>query len=171
MFRPTVGELLSGITDSLRESVMPAVSGGAAQRQLKAALHTLGRLQRSWDRWPAYLEEDNEDIRQTLDAVLSDLSRELSTLPPPIEVITSQLKTRMSDLLPGAPCFNDRALSVAGARNLELQGLLVALDDWLRASGQAAQPAGKSRQQMLDRLYRRMTERELQAWAIQAEDD
>lgn len=67
MFRPTAGELIAGIADSLRETVLPSVSGGAAQRQLKAALHALGRLQRSWDRLPRYLADDNADLQQTLD--------------------------------------------------------------------------------------------------------
>lgn len=66
MLRPSPQDLLRGTCDQLEQQVLPELEAGAAQRQLKAALHLLRRLERSWDRLPAYLAEDNADIAATL---------------------------------------------------------------------------------------------------------
>lgn len=66
MLRPTPGELLHGIRQELTDQVLPEVPAGAASRQLRAALHALGRLERSWDLLPACLEADNADLRVAL---------------------------------------------------------------------------------------------------------
>lgn len=73
MLRPTPGELLAGVTRELREQVLPHVPDGAPARQLRAALHVLDRLERSWDLLPTYLEADNADLRHALTVVGSRL--------------------------------------------------------------------------------------------------
>lgn len=69
MLRPTVGELLLGVRSELADQVLPALPTGAAARQLKAALHVLGELARSWDGQLTALEEDNADLEVGLAAL------------------------------------------------------------------------------------------------------
>ena len=177
MHKPTVGVVLAGIADGLRLSVLPAVAGGAAQRQLKAALHALGRLQQSWDRWPAYLAADNEDLRATLAAVLASLTAAGAPLPAASKTELQALRVRLDTLTPATctqacvPGVNDPALAAACALNEALQGVLTALDAWLRAPAQAALPARAAQAQVLDGLYHRMIEREGQAWAGPSETE
>ncbi|HEX3612681.1 MAG TPA: hypothetical protein VHU88_13425 [Sporichthyaceae bacterium] len=66
MLRPTPGELLALTREALTTQVLPAVPAGAAARQLKAAIHILDQLERTWDLMPAYVAEDNADLRATL---------------------------------------------------------------------------------------------------------
>ncbi|WP_163554646.1 hypothetical protein [Candidatus Frankia alpina] len=49
MLRPTPGELLEGLRCELRDEVLPAVPAGFAARQLRAAIHVLGKLADTWD--------------------------------------------------------------------------------------------------------------------------
>ena len=58
MLKPTLGELVGNISRSLREDVLGEVPRGAAQRQLKAALHALDRVERSWGQLGQMLIED-----------------------------------------------------------------------------------------------------------------
>ena len=171
MFRPTAGELIAGIADSLRETVLPSVSGGAAQRQLKAALHALGRLQRSWDRLPRYLADDNADLQQTLDSTLTTLIAELQPLAPAVADLRARLLAQGAADAPPLPGINDPALARAGRTNEALQALLADLDHWLRQPTQRAQAPCARALQTLESLYRRMVERELTAWATQADED
>lgn len=76
MLEPKPADLLEGVIDALRESVLPALPPGAAQRQLRAALHALGRLQRSWDRIPDYRNADIEDMRATLESMSTEPLRD-----------------------------------------------------------------------------------------------
>ncbi len=69
MQRPNPGELLRGLHRSLSEQLIPALPKGAAQQQLKAALHLLARLARSWDLATTHLAEDNADIMAVLGAI------------------------------------------------------------------------------------------------------
>ncbi|MEA2136636.1 MAG: hypothetical protein QOC68_4546, partial [Solirubrobacteraceae bacterium] len=73
MLRPTTGELLRAVHVELAAQVLPALPDGAPRRQLKAALHLLRRLERSWDRQAPYLEADNADLARTLDETLQAL--------------------------------------------------------------------------------------------------
>jgi hypothetical protein len=82
MLRPTPGELLAGVTRELREQVLPHVPDGAPARQLRAALHVLGRLERSWDLLPTYLEADNADLRHALTDLASRLGATWTDRPP-----------------------------------------------------------------------------------------
>ena len=101
MLRPSTGELLAGLRASLTKGVLPAIPKGDAASQLKAALHLLGRLEKSWDLAHIHLAQDNADIERVLGP--------LADAPPPAEQ---------------PPGFNDPALRRAAARNLQLQAVL-----------------------------------------------
>lgn len=166
MIRPTPGELLRGIREGLQESVLPALPPGNAQRQLRAALHALARLERSWDRLPASLAEDLADMQQTIRGVLdAETSRPLPTL-------LQELAARLAAPLPAAaavPGIGDRALAQAAARHLELQEILDQYDAWLRAQADGA--VRIQQRGLLSALYRRMLVRELAANAAAAGED
>jgi hypothetical protein len=101
MLRPSTGELLAGLRASLISGVLPSLPKGPAHSQLKAALHLLGRLEKSWDLAHNHIAQDNADIEQ----VLGPLAE---VLPPA-----------------GEPAgYNDPALRNAAARNLQLQTIL-----------------------------------------------
>jgi hypothetical protein len=69
VLRPTPGELLAITRRELTEQVLPELPAGAASRQLRAALHVLAQLERSWDLMPSYLATDNADLRSSLAAL------------------------------------------------------------------------------------------------------
>lgn len=171
MLKPTAGELLAGISTGLRRSVLTALPPGEAQRQLKAALHVLDRLQRSWDLLPPYLESDNADLRATLQDVLAlAAQRRLGALPAPIASIAGKLAQAPDDRvepLPGtsAPVagINARSLASAAAINDELQSMVVTLAQWLGEPAQLEDSVLAAQRGVLNGLYRRMIERELEA--------
>jgi hypothetical protein len=165
VLKPTPGQLLGGIADSLRRSVLPALPPGNAQRQLKAALHALGRLERSWDRWPTYLAGDNADLRGTLLAALDALPAPAGSVPAALAERLRQVQTATGAAIAG---IGDPALAQAAALNLELQELVAELDTWLRAPERAADRIGTDQLQVLEDLYRRMVSRELLAWGTAA---
>jgi hypothetical protein len=82
MLRPTPGELLAGVRRELYEQVLPHVPDGTPARQLRAALHVLGRLERSWDLLPTYLEADNADLRHALTDLAGRLGATWIDRPP-----------------------------------------------------------------------------------------
>jgi hypothetical protein len=101
VLRPSTGELLAGLRVSLTHGVLPSIPKGHAHSQLKAALHLLSRLEKSWDLAHTHATEDNADM----EAVLGPLA----DVPPPAE----------------APLgYNDPVLRQAAARNLQLQEIL-----------------------------------------------
>lgn len=117
MQRPNPGMLLQGLRESLAATVLPAVTDGAAMRQLKAALHLLGRLERSWDLAQSHLAADNADIEQMLAAQPSIGSAQ-------------KLEARLASVAVEEPRgFNDPALRTLAARNLALHTLLLELPD------------------------------------------
>lgn len=113
MQRPNPGELLAGLRRSLQEQVLPALARGVPQQQLKAALHLIGRLERSWDLAASHLAEDNADIEAVLGALLpadGPQSLEVRLAAMPVE------KPRG---------YNDPALAAAAQRNVALHQLLL----------------------------------------------
>lgn len=117
MQRPSPGMLLKGLRESLAGTVLPAVTDGAAMRQLKAALHLLGRLERSWDLTQSHLAADNADIEHLLVAQPSIGS-------------AGALEARVARVEVAEPQgFNDPALRKLAARNLALHQLLLDLPD------------------------------------------
>jgi hypothetical protein len=105
VLRPNTGELLAGLRVSLTHGVLPALPKGQALSQLKAALHLLGRLEKSWDLSHAHLAADNDDMERVLG--------HLANVPPPAVQPTG---------------YNDPALRQAAARNLQLQAILAGQD-------------------------------------------
>lgn len=124
MLRPSTGELLAGLRASLTEGVLPAIPKGAAHSQLKAAIHLLGRLEKSWDLAHSHITQDNADMEQVLGP--------LADAPPPFDAPTG---------------YNDPALRLAVARNLQLQAIL---------AGQEPSPE-------IEALHRRMSARDSRA--------
>jgi hypothetical protein len=101
VLRPSTGELLAGLRASLSTGVLPSLPKGEAHSQMKAALHLLGRLEKSWDLAHSHVAEDNADMERVL-GPLADV------LPPAEEPVG----------------YNDPALRQAAARNLQLQAVL-----------------------------------------------
>ena len=170
MLRPTVGELLKVISESLRQSVLPALGPGAAQRQLKAALHTLGRIEKSWDLLPGYLSDDNADMSQCVGEVLRSLNEARITLPSRISSLSDAVAALPIDEHTSIQGVNDGSLAARGAMNVRLQAMLTDLDTWLRAPSQLAVSACVEQAQVLDGLYSRMVNREIRAWAAEGQD-
>jgi hypothetical protein len=117
MQRPSPGELLKGLRQSLAETVLPALPKGVAHQQLKAALHLIGRLERSWDLAAPHLAADNADIEGVL-------ARLLPAEGP--DSLAARLATAPSGQVDG---YNDQALGAAAARNLALHRLLLDIPD------------------------------------------
>jgi len=174
VLRPSPGELLGGICRSLRGSVLTALPAGDAQRQLRAALHALDRLQRSWDLLPACLQADNADVRATLrtilDAVLplqTQALPALATIAAGLAQLDAPPETANAADGAGVPGIHDAALAAIARTNTALQSMLVEVDRWLRASD-ASRPGRHAAQiDALNQLYLRMTQRELQATAAE----
>jgi hypothetical protein len=140
MLRPTPGELLLGLRRELHDQVLPALPPGAAARQLRAALHVLRQLARSWDRQPAYLEADNADLERTL----AELSR-----------LTGIARRRRDICDAPLPGVGDPELRRLIATNDALQTELDALQHECRS---AASPNGPVERTLRD-LHTRMASR------------
>ncbi|MBC2644519.1 MULTISPECIES: hypothetical protein [unclassified Rhodococcus (in: high G+C Gram-positive bacteria)] len=163
VLKPTTTELLGGVRRGLTEDVLPKVSDGGAARQLRAALHILGRLERSWDRMPAYLAADNDDIAATLSIALADVAAAAAGAD------YSDLFTRLAKATGGNGTdtqqyrVHDHRLAMEMAVNEALQGLLEDFDHRWRSD----QSLDGVLREQLDRrileLYLRMVEREAQA--------
>jgi hypothetical protein len=129
ILKPTVGELLSGISRELKAQVLPELPAGAAARQLRAALHALDLVARTWDLQSSALEADNADLEQTL----TELER-ISGLRCP----------------PGGESWKpvagvaDPTLAAAMARNLELQSALDRFQRRWRAAGRSHPAVGRT---------------------------
>lgn len=117
MQRPSTGELLAGLRRALAEQVLPALPHGVPQQQMKAALHLIGRLERSWDMAASHIEEDNADIAAVLGALLPANGE-------------GALEAQLARIAVNTPAgYNDPALAAAAQRNLALHQLLLEQDD------------------------------------------
>jgi hypothetical protein len=139
--RSTPGELLEGLRRELREQVLPALPAGAAARQLRAALHVLGKLAQTWDLQHCYLEADNFD----LDVTLANLARIA-------DVERTKRRVETADPVPGV---SDRALRDLIIRNESLQHELELLQNRYRANG----PTNDEFDRVLFGLHERRTNR------------
>lgn len=112
MQRPNPGELLAGLRRSLEEEVLPALPKGVPHQQMKAALHLIGRLARSWDLTASHLRDDNADIEALLAA----------TLPQGLDaMLDSRIAAIPAEMTNG---FNDDGLAAAARRNAALHEIL-----------------------------------------------
>ncbi|HEY1968052.1 MAG TPA: hypothetical protein VGH89_08905 [Pseudonocardia sp.] len=145
MLRPTPGELLAGVHHRLREQVLPHVPSGEPTRALRAALHLLERLERSWDLMPAYLTADNADLRRSL-AELADRTGVPPRERPPVGH-------------PDVPGVNDPAVRDLIGENARLQAELDQLQQHWRATGDGHPEV----EALLIALHTRMAERAVRA--------
>lgn len=83
MLRPTPGELLAGVHREITAAVLPHVPAGEPTRQLRAALHVLAQLERTWDLQPAYLRADIADLRASLAELSTRAGVESGPAEPP----------------------------------------------------------------------------------------
>ena len=161
MLRPAPDELLRGVAAQLETQVLPHLSSGAAQRQLKASLHILRRLERCWDRAPSSLAADCEDMWQTLDRLQCENPKLLGD---------KELRSRLAGATRRRAQLDAQGwrapLSDLAALHLELQRCVTDVDRRQRAQP-GADPAVDG---ALHELYRRMLEREAFAWGTEAEN-
>jgi hypothetical protein len=170
MLIPTTGTLLRAVRIELTNQVLPELPDGEARRQLRAALHILGRLERCWDRQAPYLEADNADLAHTLHIVLGELG------DAPDATAYRELRARLTQIgidPPPAPVV-DREVTDPGLRrlmsvNYALQEVLVDLETALRADRQTSTAARRHADDALAGLHRRLLNRA--AAAARTEDD
>ena len=160
MLLPTTGELLRAVHVELAAQVLPELPDGAARRQLRAALHLLRRLERSWDRQAPYLRADNADLDHTLDELLAGTGDDDRYIP---------LRRRLDRLrdeppeLAGDHAVSDPDLRRLMAVNHALQELLADLDAAVRADQALPPEARSSYATTLSALHRRMLARAAEA--------
>jgi hypothetical protein len=166
MTKPTIGDLLSAVAASLRESVLPEIPAGPARRQIQAAVSIIRRVSMVWDKTGPYLYADNKDIEETLRRICATIERAESNgggadLKPLRQRLGAALDRSDTDVNYPSP-------AALGARNVELQGLLVELQEVLQgppSSEGSERPATAERIEiaaMLCALFRRMLEREME---------
>lgn len=121
MLPPNVGQLLRGTRQALADSVSPKLDDPGAQRQLKAALHLLGRLSRCWDLPHSLLQSDNEDIETVIAAIRARMT---AAGQPLAEEAAIAFAPRVG--------INDRELARLTDRNLKLCAEIEALERQIR---------------------------------------
>lgn len=149
MLQPDVGVLLDGLRTALSGSVLPSVADPAAQRQLKAGLHLLARLRRTWDLSASIVRSDNLDMEAVLETEGKRIRAAGVDCPtwawaPPL---AAKVKTGI----------NDPALAEDLARNVSLRHAIEALAQSVRMERSAS---ARSAAEQLFALYQRMARRE-----------
>ncbi len=165
MTKPSIGDLLNGVAASLRESVLPEIPAGPTRRQIQAAISIIRRVSLAWDKTGPYLYADNKDIEETLRQVAAIVDRAEANggyagLEPLLQRLHAALGQRG-----GAAVVEYPSAAALGARNVELQGLLA---DVHQALHRPSVPQSAERIEilaMLQLLFRRMLERELEVTA------
>jgi hypothetical protein len=157
MLKPNPGMLLARLRTSLKEQVLPELDDAAASKQLKASLHLIGRLEKSWDLYAQHVASDNADIEKSLTIVLQKLT-DAGAEASAVANLQDALK-RVGFGGADIPGLNDPALISASRRNLALQGLLIQVEDLLDCLSDSPELVSECRSG-LARLYRRMTERD-----------
>ena len=170
MTKPTIGDLLNGVAVSLRESVLPEIPAGPIRRQIQVAISIIRRVSVAWDRTGPYLYADNKDIEETLRRVCAILDRaRVDGSGADLEPLRQRLRATLERDDDSRVAYPSPA--ALAARNVELQGQLVELQEALRRppSPQSAErPPSAERIEilaMLRVLFRRMLERELEVTA------
>jgi hypothetical protein len=163
MFRPTPGELIGGISRSLRETVLPELPPGAGVRQLRAALHALNRVQRTWDLLPGGLADDNADIEATIAAIIASLASESAEVNAAFAAADRFSEDSGVETL-AASGVNAPTLAGLMAINRQLQSRLIGLDAWLRGAEEKQPNTYGPLCRKIDALYGRMVDRELATW-------
>jgi hypothetical protein len=155
MLEPNPGKLLKAVADSLTSSVAPSVSDPNAARQLKAIVHIVKRLQRSWDLCASIAAKDNEDIEATISRVGEMLEGSIDD--DVLNRLVSHEEPRNEESWP-IDGVNDPHLKAIMSRNLLLRHRLETLDGWLLSSPLTPSLANRCRAE-IDSLHRRTTRR------------
>jgi hypothetical protein len=165
--KPDIGDLLSGVAASLRESVLPEIPAGPTRRQIQAAISIIRRVSLVWDKTGPYLYADNKDIEETLRQVSAILDRAgTNGSGAGLEPLRQRLRAALDRR--GEAGVEYPSPVALGMRNVELQGLLVELQEALQG---AERPTSAERIEilaMLRELFRRMLARELEVTAPRA---
>jgi hypothetical protein len=170
MTKPSIGDLLSGVAISLRESVLPEIPAGPTRRQIQAAIAIIRRVSVVWDKTGPYLYADNKDIEETLRPIRAMMERAESNGR---DADLKPLRQRLGAALDrhGDTGVKYPSPAALGARNVELQGLLVELQEALHEAPSSQCPERTASPErieilaMLRALFRRMLEREMEVTA------
>lgn len=173
MTKPSIGDLLSGVVVSLRESVLPEIPAGPTRRQIQAAISIIRRVSLVWDKTGPYLYADNKDIEETLRQVSAILDR-AGTIESGagLEPLRQRLRAALDRR--GEAGVEYPSPAALGVRNVEMQGLLTELQEALRGP---PTPQGAERPTSAERveisaklrvLFGRMLARELEVTAPSA---
>jgi len=157
--KPSIGDLLAGVASSLREAVLPEIPAGPARRQIQVAISIVRRASQAWDKVGPYLNADNKDIEDTLRQVLALLDRAKSD-DTGLELLGKRMQTAL-DPSNGAELEYPSPAALS-ARNVELQGLLVELQEALHAPSARDFAERTEILALLCGLFRRMLARELE---------
>ncbi|MFA5628421.1 MAG: hypothetical protein WC965_13245 [Thiohalomonadaceae bacterium] len=159
MLQPNPGKLLRSLAASLTDAVLPELEKGNGYRQLKAAIHLLKRLQRTWDLYNDKVHSDNTDFLETCGSVIeiisgTDYGQKFSDLQLQLkEVRTGAIDDASVDGI------NDPELARATRTNLDLQALTCELEQRL-AELPGDDPVVAKCCALLSKLYRRLVLRD-----------
>lgn len=167
MFKPTVGELLEGVTQSLRESVLNSLPSGTPQRQLRAALHVLGRLQRCWDLLPGYLDADVQDMRTTLQTLLTDPALAADDVLVALKAKLDAVRAPDQATVRGV---NSPELAAQCSVHEQLQAIVAETNAAVSGAVRHASESRDEARASLGRLFARMSERQLSGWGTPASE-
>jgi len=165
MIYPDDKQLLGGIADALKETVLPDLArGSAARKQLQAAIETLRRMAFAAPERDAALAADVADMESVLRRI-GEIYTEAGLSPPPnlpqqVGGIKNEVAAETSQSLPQFP--KALPLEGGGLGGGELSQQHLALQQKL-ADLQAHIPANLTAQitPLLTQLYARMTDRAL----------
>jgi hypothetical protein len=170
MTKPTIGDLLNGVATSLRETVLPEMPAGPVRRKVQVAISIIRRVSLMWDKIGPYLYADNKDIEETLQQVCAILDGvESNGSGAAFEPLRQRLHAALAQR--GNRGVEYPSPEALGARNLELQWLLIEVQEALQKPsppGGVEHPKSAERSEimpMLLGLFRRMLERELEVTA------
>jgi hypothetical protein len=171
MIKPTIGDLLNGVATSLRETVLPEMPAGPVRRQVQVAISIIRRISLMWNKTGTYLYADNKDIEETMQQVAAVLDGvESNERRAAFEPLRQRLHAVLAQR--GNRGVEYPSPEALGARNLELQWLLIEVQEALRepspSPGGVEHPESSERSEimpMLLGLFRRMLERELEVTA------
>jgi len=139
--RPSISDLLTGLTRNFeRQSASP---DNGTRQLLIPALTVLDRLSHEWSSWCALLEEDNADIRATLERLGVNVSRQ----PDPSAALASRAAITAVDALE--------------AENRRLKEVLVtAIENFDLPATDGASAAARAADREVLRLLQRLLHRE-----------
>jgi hypothetical protein len=147
---------------------MPA---GPVRRQVQVAISIIRRISLMWNKTGTYLYADNKDIEETMQQVAAILDGvESNERRAAFEPLRQRLHAVLAQR--GNRGVEYPSPEALGARNLELQWLLIEVQEALRepspSPGGVEHPESSERSEimpMLLGLFRRMLERELEVTA------